>query len=92
MKKTDEQTKAIAAAHIKFALALHSADSAIGASVRPIKLKPGSKSRRETLLKQISGLRAKLDTQWYADCPALAAEFNSIYLNEEWAKEAEGAV
>ena len=92
MKKTDEKTKGLATAHIKFALALHDAYSAIGASVRPIKLKPGSQSRRKTLLKQIQRLQDKLDPQWYSDCPTLAEEFNSIYLNEKWAKEADKAV
>ncbi|MGV3662524.1 MAG: hypothetical protein ACO1TE_20230 [Prosthecobacter sp.] len=92
MKKTDKQTKAVAAAHIKFALALHDAYSAIGTPVRPIKLKPGSKSRRETLLKQIKRLQDKLDRQWYSDCPALAEKFDSIYLNEDWAKEADKVV
>lgn len=73
----------------KFALALHDAYSAIGASVRPIKLAPGLSSKRETLLGQIKQLQDKLDPQWYSDCPALAKEFNSIYLNEKWAKEAD---
>jgi hypothetical protein len=92
MKKTNEQTKGLAAAHIKFALALHDAYSAIGAPVRPMKLKPGSKSRRETLLKQIKRLQDKLDRQWYFDCPTLAKELDSIYLNEGWAKEADKAL
>lgn len=90
MKKTDQQTDATASAHIKFALALHEAYLAIGASVKPIKLTPTSKSRRETLLKQIKGLQDKMDHQWYADCPVHAKKFNSIYLNDSWAKEAEG--
>jgi hypothetical protein len=92
MKKSDEQTTETARAHIRFALALHDAYSSIGASVRPMKLKPGSMSRRETLLKQIQRLKDKLDPQWYADCPSLAGEFNSIYLNQKWAKEAAKAV
>lgn len=44
--------------------------------------------KRESILKQINQLQNKLDTQWYSDCPELAKEHNSIYLNERWAKEA----
>ena len=88
METIDEQTEELVAAHIKFALALHNAYSGIGASVKPVKLEPGSKSRRETLLKQINQLQHELDQQWYSDCPTLAQKLNSIYLNKDWAKEA----
>ena len=92
MEKPNKQTTEIAKAHIRLAQSLHDAFSSIGESIRPIKLKPSLVSRRETLLKQIQGLQDKLDPQWYFDCPELAGEFNSIYLNQRWAKEAAKAV
>lgn len=84
--------KDLAAAHIKFALALHDAYLSIGASVSPIKLTPGSKAKREALLKQIKRLQDKLDRQWYSDCPILAKQLDSIYLSDGFAKEADKAL
>lgn len=81
-------SKSAVSAHVKFALSLHAAYTAIGASVRPVKLAPSMVKKRESILKQINQLQNKLDTQWYSDCPELAKEHNSIYLNERWAKEA----
>ena len=88
MKKSTKPTTEAAKAHIRLAQSLHEAFSSIGASIRPIKLKPTLQSKRETLLRQIQQLQNKLDPQWYADCPDLAGEFDSIYLNQKWANEA----